>query len=395
MSAEGAKRPSRDADSSTFKREGERAEGAKRPSRDAASSTVKREGMTTGPGLPFLPTMGVGSYASPAWLVAAREKIRDQSFGPQDVDETLEDATRIAVADQIEAGLDVLSDGEMRRQRFVYEMFDRLGGLQRVPPLRRVGVPGYDMAPHFVTTGSVEAPGGLGIVSELELLRRLAPGHALKVALPGPLTFGQAIEPAAGYPAGAAGAAALLDDLVGLVRAELLALAAAGADYLQLDEPGLTMSVSGMSLGEAASAITRALDGVPGRIAVHVCFGNNAGRPNAERSLARLLPAMQQIRCGQLVLEFANRQMAELGLLRELSRSHEIAAGVVDVKSFYQETSEDVAERIRQVLEVVPPERLTVTADCGFSALPRWLARAKMRALVDGARLVRRELGQA
>ncbi|MBI2199227.1 MAG: methionine synthase, partial [Candidatus Rokubacteria bacterium] len=79
--------------------------------------------MTKGPGLPFLPTMGVGSYASPAWLVAAREKIRDQSFGPQDVDETLEDATRIAVADQIEAGLDVLSDGEMRRQRFVYEMF--------------------------------------------------------------------------------------------------------------------------------------------------------------------------------------------------------------------------------------------------------------------------------
>ena len=179
------------------------------------------------------------------------------------------------------------------------------------------------------------------------------------------------------------------------MRAELLALAAAGADYLQLDEPGFTMPAVALSLGEAASAISRALDGVPGRTAVHVCFGNNAGRPNAERSLARLLPAMQQIRCGQLVLEFANRQMAELGLLRELSRSHEIAAGVVDVKSFYQETPEDVAARIRQVLEVVPPERLTVTADCGFSALPRWLARAKMRALVDGARLVRRELGQA
>ena len=82
MSAEGAKRPSRDAVSSTVKREGESAEGAKRPSREADSSTVRRDGLTTGSGLPLLPTMGVGSYASPAWLVAAREKIRDQSFGP-------------------------------------------------------------------------------------------------------------------------------------------------------------------------------------------------------------------------------------------------------------------------------------------------------------------------
>ncbi len=340
-------------------------------------------------GLPLLPTMGVGSYASPAWLVAAREKIRDRSFGPHDIEETLEDATRVAVADQIEAGLDVISDGEMRRQRFVYEMFDRLEGLERVPPRRRVGVPGYDMAPHFATTGRVSAPGGLGIVSELALLGRLAPGRALKVALPGPLTFAQAIDPAGGYAAGAAGAAALVEDLVALVRAELLALAGAGAVHLQLDEPGFTMPRVAGSLDDAAAAITRALDGVPGRTAVHICFGNNAGRPNAERSLGRLVPAMQRIGCRQLVLEFANRQMADVGLLRELSRTHEIAAGVVDVKSFYQETPEDVAARIRQVLDAVPAERLWVTADCGFSALPRWLARAKLGALVEGARLVR------
>lgn len=345
--------------------------------------------MTAGPGLPLLPTMGVGSYASPAWLVAARERIRDRSFGPQDAEETLEDATRIAVADQVEAGLDVISDGELRRQRFVYEMFDRLGGLERVPPRRRIGVPGYDMAPHFTTTERLSAPGGLGVVSELELLQRLAPGRALKVALPGPLTFAQGIDPGAGYPAGAA---ALLEDLVALVRAELLALAAAGADHLQLDEPGFTMPAFARAPDEAAAAITRALDGVPGRTAVHICFGNNAGRPNAERSLGRLLPAMHRIACRQLVLEFANRQMADVTLLGGLCRTHEIAAGVVDVKSFYQETPEEVAARIRQVLAVVPPERLTVTADCGFSALPRWLARAKLRAMVEGARLVRAEV---
>jgi 5-methyltetrahydropteroyltriglutamate--homocysteine methyltransferase len=209
------------------------------------------------------------------------------------------------------------------------------------------------------------------------------------VALPGPLTFAQAITPRAGYPAGAEGAAALLEDLVAVVRGEVLALAAAGSAHLQLDEPGFTMPAFARSLEAAAAAVTRVLEGVPGRTAVHICFGNNAGRPNAERSLGRLLPAMQRIGCRQLVLEFANRQMADVGLLRELSRTHEIAAGVVDVKSFYEETPEDVARRARQVLEVVPAERLWVTADCGFSALPRWLARAKLGALVEGARLVR------
>src|SRR3990172_12796236 len=115
--------------------------------------------------LPLLPTMGVGSSASPSWLVAAREKIRDRTFGPRDIEETLEDATRVAVADQIDAGLDVLSDGEMRRQRFVYEMFDRLNGLERVPPARRVGVPGYDMAPHFRAVERVTSPQAHGVVT--------------------------------------------------------------------------------------------------------------------------------------------------------------------------------------------------------------------------------------
>lgn len=345
--------------------------------------------MTATSRLPLLPTMGVGSYASPSWLVAAREKIRDRTFGPQDIEETLEDATRIAVADQLEAGLDVISDGEMRRQRFVYEMFDRLSGLERVPPGRRVGVPGYDMAPHFRVVERVASPQGLGVVADFQLLQRLAPGRALKVALPGPVTFARPLEPGVYGPGGVA---RLIGDLVAIVRAELLALARAGAGWIQLDEPSLARLPAGLSLDQAAAAIDETLDGVPGRLAVHVCYGNNAGRPNAERGLARLVPALRRFKCRQLVLEFANREMAEVELLRELSDAFEIAAGVVDVKSFYEETPADVAARIRRVLEHVPAPRLTVTADCGFSALPRWLARAKMRALVEGARLARATL---
>jgi len=339
--------------------------------------------------LPLLPTMGVGSSASPSWLVAAREKIRDRTFGPRDIEETLEDATRVAVADQIDAGLDVLSDGEMRRQRFVYEMFDRLNGLERVPPARRVGVPGYDMAPHFRAVERVTSPQGLGVVTDFQLLQRLAPGRALKVALPGPVTFAGPIAPGVYGPGGVA---RLIGDLVAIVHAEVHALVRAGADYVQLDEPSLTRLPAGLSLDQAAAAINETLDGVPGRLAVHVCYGNNAGRPNAERGLARLVPALRRLKCRQLVLEFANRELAEVELLRELAPQFEIAAGVVDVKSFYEETPGDVAARIRRVLEHVPAPRLTVTADCGFSALPRWLARAKMCAMVEGARAVRATL---
>jgi 5-methyltetrahydropteroyltriglutamate--homocysteine methyltransferase len=338
----------------------------------------------------LLPTMGVGSYASPSWLVVARQKIREGALGAQDIEETFEDATRIAVADQREAGLDIISDGELKRQRFVYEMFDRLAGLERVPPARRVGVPGYDMAPRFTAVAPVAAPAGLGVVAELETLRRLAPGVPVKVALPGPVTFLGPIDPGAAY--GPDGVGRLLDDLVGLVSAELLALARVGADLIQLDEPSLTRLPPALSLAEAAAAVNRALEGVPGRLAVHVCYGNNAGRPNAERGLARLVPTLQTLRCHQLVLEFANREMAEVECLAALAPAFEIAAGVVDVKSFYPETPEDVAASIRRVLPFVPAERLTVTADCGFSALPRWLARAKMQAMVAGTRLVRATL---
>jgi 5-methyltetrahydropteroyltriglutamate--homocysteine methyltransferase len=98
------------------------------------------------------------------------------------------------------------------------------------------------------------------------------------------------------------------------------------------------------------------------------------------------------LKCKQLMLEFANREMAEIELLKPLSERFSIAAGVIDVKNFYVETADDVARRLNQCLAFVPSEKLTVTADCGFSALPRHLARAKMRAMTSGARLVRDKL---
>ena len=340
--------------------------------------------------LPLLATMGVGSYATPGWLFHFRDGMREGVAGPADIDEAFEDAARIAVGDQLDAGIDVICDGELRRMRFVFEMFDRLSGLERTPPARKLGVPGYDRAPHFVATTKVSAPRGLGIVHEYQQLKRLCPDRPLKIAFPGPMTFLGSIEPGAHYGS----SEALLADLVAIVRDELLLLAAAGADFIQLDEPGFPRPPAGLDFAAAAEAINATIAGHESVTAVHVCFGNNASRPNIRRDLGRLFPALGQLDCSLLLIEFANREMADLDRLPELARRYKIAAGVIDVKSFYEETAEDVAERIRRVLSVVPAERLYVTADCGFSAIPRSLARAKLRAMVAGARLVRTSLGR-
>jgi 5-methyltetrahydropteroyltriglutamate--homocysteine methyltransferase len=205
------------------------------------------------------------------------------------------------------------------------------------------------------------------------------------------MTFLGSIEPGAHY---GGSRQALLADLIGIVRAELAGLAAAGADFIQLDEPGFARPPEGLDVAAAAQAINSGTAGHEAVTAVHVCFGNNASRPNMRRDLGRLFPALGQLDCRLLLLEFANREMADLDRLPELANRYKIAAGVIDVKSFYQETAEDVAGRIRRVLAVVPAERLYVTADCGFSAIPRWLARAKLHSMVAGARLVRAELGR-
>ena len=335
------------------------------------------------PALPPLPTMGVGSMAAPGWFIASWRAARKGEWGAHDVEELFEDATRIVVADQRDAGVDIIGDGELRRQRFVYEMFDRLGGLDRVAPRRRLGIAGYDMAPHFTVAGGLEAPEGLGAVEEFALLKALAPDTPLKVAVPGPLTFLQAIEPGAGDRD------AVLDRLIAIVRTELVALSEAGADLVQVDEPGLPRTPHGLSFAEGADVIGRCLDGVAARTAVHVCFGNNAGRPFADRRIGPMMDAIEALPCDILMFEFANREMAELELMAALAGRFKIAAGVIDVKNFLVEDADTVARRIEQCLEHIAAGALWITADCGFSALPRYIAKQKLAAMTGGAVRVR------
>jgi 5-methyltetrahydropteroyltriglutamate--homocysteine methyltransferase len=348
--------------------------------------------------LPLFPTMGVGSHAAPGWLFSFREAMRGGKAGRFDVDEAYRDATRTAIADQIQAGLDVFSDGELTRDRFVYAMYDRLTGLSRQSVGRRLGVPGYDRTPGYVADERVSAPNGLGLVDDFHFLKREvarqlgeeASEQRLKVALPGPVTFVRSIRAGAAYAGEPDPQQALLSDLVALVAAEVTALFEAGCPLVQLDEPGLTYLSDWLSQADAVAAINKVGEAAPNAFAVHVCFGNNASRPYTPRNFDRLQGALETLKADWLFLEFANREMADLDLIARLSNLARIAAGVVDVKSFHQESADDVARRIERILNAgIAPERLALTADCGLSAIPRWLGVRKLEALAAGAAMVR------
>jgi 5-methyltetrahydropteroyltriglutamate--homocysteine methyltransferase len=342
--------------------------------------------MATGYGL--LPTTVIGSHAIPSWLWTALEAIEQDKYGPTDVRETFDDAVNVAILDQERAGVDVITDGEMRRWYFVQSFYKRFEGLESVGVLRKVGVYGYDSAPRYRPLQRLAVPHGLGIVEEFDYLKRNT-NSRIKATCPGPLTLTIHIQlrDTSIYK----NRLDLAWEMAGAVNAELKALAAAGAELIQIDEPSFAIIP-----GEAAEwvrVLNAALDGVPAKLAVHVCFGNLGSRPRGRREYQPFFPALHDVRCDQFSFEFANREMKEASIYRDVGLDREFAAGVVDVKSFYVETPQDVAERIRTILAYVPAEKLWLAPDCGFFQLPRWLCFLKLKALVEGTKIVRRELG--
>jgi len=335
--------------------------------------------------LPLLPTTVVGSYAIPAWLWAAWEKIETGAFGEADLRETEDDAVATAVRDQERAGVDVISDGEMRRQGFIVSIFKYFTGLLALPPRRKTGILSYDGHVLYQPVDRIGAPGGLGTLRELAWLREMT-ARPFKLTLPGPLTLATQIRKGGPYR----DRLEIAGDLATLINREFQALAAAGARHLQLDDVYQHFMMEPKQLVELYN---RCFEGVRvERRFWHVCFGTLEGFAYGERSYRPLFPALHDAVADQLVLEFANRQMAEAGLWRELDCRKELGAGVLDLKNFYVEKPEDVAGRIRRLLEAVPSERLWINPDCGLARLPRHLAVAKLRAMVAGTRLVRAEL---
>ena len=322
----------------------------------------------------------------PSWLWTAVGEIDKGNYGETDILETLDDAVNIAIMDQERAGVDIISDGEMRRWYFVQSFYRRMSGLEEAPPLRKVGLYGYDSPKRYRTVGKVAIPEGLGIVEEFKYTSAHT-DRPIKVTCPGPLTLTMHIRPREGY----GNRLELAWEFAAVINAELKSLVQAGADYIQLDEP--SFAVIPGQVKEWVDLYNASVEGVRAKLALHVCFGNLGSRPRGKRTYRWMFPELLEVNAEQLVLEFANREMSESDLWTEFGVNKELGAGVVDVKSFYVEKPEDVAERIRTLLKHVEPEKLYISPDCGFFQLPRWLTYLKLEAMVAGTEIVRRELG--
>jgi 5-methyltetrahydropteroyltriglutamate--homocysteine methyltransferase len=334
-------------------------------------------------------TSVVGSHAHPGWFVAGIAAAERGELGPADLAEMLDDAVDLAIRDQEEAGIDVISDGEMRRAGFfTAEFYRHLTGVRALPADRLLGAGGHDQQHRFEVLEPIAAPSGLGVVEE-SVAARTRTTRPLKVTLPGPYTLSGRLRTGPGevYATRVAAAEAFVE----ILGAELRSLVDAGATIIQVDEP--SPAIHPDAPADFAALFNAAIEPVRGRVRLgaHLCFGNYLGRPLAARLYRPILAAMLGFHVDELVLEFANREMAEVDLLSEITDAgRDVAAGVVDVKNYHLESADEVAARIDAILGAgVPPDRLTLVPDCGFSQTARWATTAKLHALVAGRDLVR------
>jgi len=335
-------------------------------------------------------TTVVGSYPFPGWLELAGEHLGE--LGADDREEAIRDAIWAAVGDQLRAGLDVITDGEQARFDFNLSFYAFLEGLEpEHEPRRRFGPPAHDQRGRHRIVGELRAPRGLGVVEEYERLRELVSrGPALKASVPGPYTLAGRIEPNGNY----ADRYAVTEALVPVVRDELVRLVAAGCAVVTVDEPSMSCYAWREDVERLVDIFNRTVEPVAGRtyLGTHLCFGNYKGRAVAPRRYAPMFPAFLRLAADELHLEMASREFAELELIEGIGGEKDVGVGVVDVKSYYVESPEDVEERIRRCLRHVPPERLSVSPDCGLSQTARWAASGKLDALAAGARSVRESL---
>ncbi|MFB6249069.1 MAG: methionine synthase [Salinibacter sp.] len=339
---------------------------------------------------PPIRTTVIGSYPFPAWLQQARRNL--DAFGKDDITEMQEDAVVAAIHDQRRAGLDVITDGEQSRFDFNLSFYSYLDGLDHEEESsRKWGPPAHDQRPKHTIVGQLRAPDGLGAVEEFERLKRLAPeGQPLKACVPGPFTLSGRLTPNDRYP----DRYAITEALLRIVQQELRGLVEAGCREIQVDEPSMSCYAHKEDTERLVDIYNRTVEPVVGdcRLTTHLCFGNYKGHAVGRRRIAPMIPDFLNFKADEIHVEMANREFAEIELLDEIAAEKDVAVGIVDVKNYYLETPEDVAQRIRRCLEYVPADQLSVAPDCGLSQTARWAARRKLNALVEGAHRARSAL---
>lgn len=339
----------------------------------------------------LLPTTMVGSYAQPEWLidraklgVRAPPRIRARELwkvDPQWLEQAQNDATRLAIADQEQAGLDILTDGEMRRESYSNRFATALDGIDAENPAivpSRTGKP--DMVPRVIGPIKRKYPVE---VEDVKFLRKHTE-KKIKITVPGPFTmsiqakdfhYNDEVAVAMAYAAA--------------VNEEIKDLFAAGADIVQIDEPYMQARPE-QAKEFGVATINRALESVSGTTAVHLCFGYAALVKNKPAGYS-FLAELEHSLADQISIETA-QPVLDFQILERLP-SKTIVVGVIDLSSNDIETPETVADRIRRVLPYVDATRIITAPDCGMKYLPQDVAFGKLNALVAGTKLVREEMG--
>jgi len=337
-----------------------------------------------------LRTTVIGSYPFPGWLEFGCQHL-DQ-FGEADRAEMIDDAVAIAVRDQVEAGLDVITDGEQTRLDFNLSFYGFIQGLElESASPRRFGPPAHDQRGKHKIIAPLTAPRGLGAVEDFERLKRIAPtGPMLKASVPGPYTLSGRLLPNTQY----ADRYAITEALLPIVRAELESLVKAGCKEITVDEPSMSCYAHREKPKRFVDIFNRTVESVRGkcRLSTHLCFGNYKGRAVGLRRYAPMFPAFLDFHVDEIHLEMASREFAELEIINLITRKLDAAVGIIDVKSYYIETAEDVASRVRACLQHAPADRLSFAPDCGLSQTARWAARQKLQNMVAGVHQVRNKL---
>jgi 5-methyltetrahydropteroyltriglutamate--homocysteine methyltransferase len=345
------------------------------------------------PGLPLLPTTIVGSYPQPDWLIDREglksrlpPRVRAQELwrikDPQELADAQEAATLVAISDQKLAGIDIVGDGEMRRESYSNRLATALSGIETDPPgmaMDRTGA----MNPVPRVAGKIRRSGPIES-QDAGFLKQRA-GGPVKITIPGPFTMTQQAQNDY-YP----DARALALDYADAVNAEARDLFAAGVDIVQLDEPYLQAKAD-EARSFAIEAINRAVKDLGGITALHICFGyahvhRGAAKPGGYAFLEELEASDVDI----ISIEAAQPKL-DPSILRELPSKY-IMYGVIDLNDPNVESAETVAARIREALPYIDAERLIIAPDCGMKYQSREVAFGKLKAMADGAAIVRREL---
>jgi methionine synthase II (cobalamin-independent) len=357
----------------------------------------------------LLPTTMVGSYPRPHWFTHQLLG-RDVRVAFKNVDhaEAYEDATRVVIQDQEEAGLDIVTDGQMSYDDYVgvigsfcWYMYERIPGFEPAKEQHpseigaAVRTKEVELLADWggvVNSGPVER-GPIRLTDLYKIAARYAT-KPVKVSVgAGPVNLAWHV-----HFKHYEDAREISYALAPIFNAEMKELVEAGATFLQIEDLGAWLPLFTKDEKDyewIADVITQCVDGVDAKIAWHFCYGNAWGNRLAglfQQGYEAVLPHFYDVPVDQFVLDYANRDMVDIGALESLPDDKEVAVGVLDIRTTMIETPEEVADRIRRVIDVVPPERVYLTTDCGMRAIPRLVARMKLKALAEAARTVREEL---